>query len=342
MARRRIGEGARGMAMQRAWVMDAAGGLAGLRIADAPLPEPGPGEVRIAVHAVGLNRHDLGFIARDGWGDAWPRVPGTDVAGRIEALGPGVDGWRKGTLVMCLLDPRRGGGLADFALAPAAALAPVPRGVAATDAAALPSPCFAAFHAVERRLALRDGQAVVVFGASGGVGGFAVQFAAARRARVIAVHSGHAREQVLALGAREALDRDAGDVALAIRALTDGRGADAVIDVVGRAHATRALGLLRVDGAMACVAGLPALSGRPPMAGAVTIHEVSPAACHRAGDPARLRDLSVVGRAILRRVANGNLDPLLREVVAFDAVPAALARVASGAARGRIVVRLRA
>ena len=69
---------------------------------------------------------------------------------------------------------------------------------------------------------------------------------------------------------------------------------------------------------------------------------MSPAACHRAGDPARLRDLSVVGRAILRRVANGNLDPLLREGVAFDAVPAALARVASGAARGRIVVRLRA
>jgi len=308
------------MAMQRAWVMDAAGGIAGLRMAEALLPAPGPGEVRIAVHAAGLNRHDLRFMAQDHAGD----------------------GWRRGTLVMCLLDPRRGGGLADFALAPAAALAPVSRGVAATDAAALPSPCFAAFHAVERRLAPRDGQSVVVFGASGGVGGFAVQLAAARHARVIAVHSGHAREQVLALGAQEAIDRDAGDVAAAIRALTDGRGADAVVDVVGRAHATRALGLLGVDGAIACVAGLPALSGRRPMAGAITIHEVAPGASHRAGDPASLRDLSVVGRAVLRRVANGNLRPLLREVVSFDAVPSALARVAAGEARGRVVVRLKA
>ncbi|MFM8992235.1 MAG: zinc-binding dehydrogenase [Alphaproteobacteria bacterium] len=330
------------MAMQRAWVMDAAGGIAGLRMAEAPLPEPGPGEVRIAVHAAGLKRHDLRFMAQDHAGDGWPRVPGTDIAGRVDALGPGVEGWRKGTLVMCLLVPRRGGGLADFALAPAAALAPVPRGVAATDAAALPSPCFAAFHAVERRLALGDGQSVVVFGASGGVGGFAVQLAAARHARVIAVHSGHAREQVRALGAQEAPARDAGDVAAAIRALTDGRGADAVVDVVGRAHATRALGLLGVDGAMACLAGLPALAGRHPMVGAITIHEVAPGASHRAGDPARLRDLSVVGRAVLRRVANGNLRSLLREVVSFDAVPSALARVAAGEARGRVVVRLKA
>ncbi len=327
--------------MQRAWVMDQAGGIAGLRIAGAPLPEPGPGEVRIAVHAAGLNHHDLRFMSRDGAGDGWPRVPGTDIAGRIDALGPGVEGWRRGTMVMCLLDPRRGGGLADHAVAHAATIAPVPRGVDAVEAASLPSPGFAAFHAVERRLVPRDGQVVLVFGASGGVGGFAVQMAAARHARVIAVHSGHAREQVLALGAHEALDRDAGDVAATIDALTEGRGVDAIVDVVGRAHATRALSLLRPDGAMACVAGLPALSGRPAMAGAITLHEVAPAACHRVGDPARLRDLAIVGRAVLRRVANGNLRPLLREVVPFEAVPAALARVASGAARGRIVVRLR-
>jgi len=93
---------------------------------------------------------------------------------------------------------------------------------------------------------------------------------------------------------------------------------------------------------MACVAGLPALAGRHPMAGTITIHEVAPGASHRAGDPARLRDLSVVGRAVLRRVANGNLRSLLRKVVSFDAVPSALARVAAGEARGRIVARLKA
>jgi NADPH:quinone reductase-like Zn-dependent oxidoreductase len=328
-------------ARQTAWMVDRPGRIGDLRLADAPLPEPGPEEVRIAVHAVGLNRHDLRFIG--GAGDAaWPRIPGVDVVGRIEAAGGAVRGWRLGTRVMALLDPARGGGFADYAIAPALALTPVPRDVEDVAAAGLPSAAFAAFHAIERRLQPREGQSVLVFGASGGVGGFAVQFAASRRARVLAVHSGHARDHVLALGATEALDRTGDDIAAMVRALTDGRGVDAVLDVVGRAHATDCLALLRPEGALACVAGLPSLRGRDPLAAAMTLHEIAPAAVYRSTEPARLRDLAVVGRALLRRLANGNLRALTAEIVAFDAVPDALLRLAAGGIRGRIVARRRA
>jgi NADPH:quinone reductase-like Zn-dependent oxidoreductase len=243
---------------------------------------------------------------------------------------------------MGLLDPARGGGFADFATLPAIAAAPVPRGIDDAEAACLPGAAFAAFDAIERRLRPRDGESVLVFGASGAVGGFAVQLAAARHARVIGVHSGHARDHVLALGAAEAIDRGGIDVATMVGRLTDGRGVDAAIDVVGRAHAADCVRLLRPDGALACVAGLPSLRRRAAFAGALTLHEIAPGAAYRTGDPSRLRDLSVIGRGLLRRLANGNLRPLLAEVVDMDALPGALARLMAGGLRGRIVARRRA
>lgn len=330
---------------QLAWVIDRPGRIHDLRRAEAPLPEPGPDELRIVVHAVGLNHHDVRFLAGRDADAPWPRIPGIDVVGRIEAMGEAVRGWRTGTRVMGLLDPARGGGFADYAVMPAIAAVPVPRAIDDAAAAALPSAGFAAFHAIERRLQPRDGQSVLVFGASGGVGGFAVQLAAARRARVLAVHSGHARAHVLALGAAEAIDRtgaDGADVAALVRQLTDARGVDAALDVVGRAHAADCVGLLQPEGALACVAGLPGLRRRPALSGALTLHEIAPAAAYRTGDPARLRDLSVVGRALLRRLANGNLKPLVAEIVDFDALPQALARLMAGGLRGRIVARRRA
>ena len=323
---------------QGAWTIDRPGRIRDLRWREAPLPEPEAGEVRIAVHAVGLNHHDLRVLAGAG-AAPWPRIPGVDVVGRIEAIGEGVRGWRPGTRVMALLDPARCGGCAESVLAPALALAPVPRGIDDVAAAGLPSAAFAAFHAIERRLQPREGQSVIVFGASGGVGGFAVQLAAARGAHVLAVHSGHARDHVLGLGASEALDRRGGGIPDMVRALTDGRGADAILDVVGRAHAADCLALLRPEGAIACVAGLPSLRRREPLASALTLHEIAPAAAYRDTDPARLRDLAVVGRALLRRLANGNLRPLTAEIFAFDAMPEALLRLASGGARGKIVAR---
>lgn len=328
-------------ARQRAWVMDHGGGVRDLRLTEAPLPAPGPDEVRIAVSAVGLNPHDVRFLAGRGLTAPWPRVPGVDVVGRITALGDAVQGWRPGARVMCLLDPARGGGFADHVVAPALALTPLPRMIEDCEAACLPSAGFAAFQAIERRLQPREGQRVLIFGASGAVGGLAVQLAAARRATVFAVHSGHARGQVLELGASEALDRGADDVPTLVRALTDMIGVDAIVDVVGRAHATDSLALLRPEGAIACVAGLPSLDGRASLAGAATIHEIAPAAVYRDADPARLRDLSIIGRALLRRVANGNLRVPIREIVAFESIPEALARLMAGSVRGKIVARLR-
>lgn len=327
---------------QLAWTMDRPGRIQDLRLVEVPLPEPGPDELRIAVHAVALNRHDTAFLAGGGSDAPWPRIAGLDVVGRIEAMGEAVRGWRLGTRVMGMLDPARGGGFADFAVMPALVAAPVPRGIGDAEAAALSGAGIAAFHAIERRLQPRDGQSVLVFGAAGGVGGFAVQLAAARRARVLAVHSGHARDHVLALGAAEAIDRGGVDVATMVRALTDGRGVDAALDVVGRAHAADCVALLQPEGALACIAGLPRLRRRVPLASALTLHEISPGAAYRCGDAARLRDLSIVARALLRRVANGNIRPLVAEVAAFESLPAALARLMAGGLRGRVVVRRRA
>lgn len=328
-------------ARQRAWLIDRSGSLEDLHLADAPIPEPAPGEVRIEVHAVGLNPHDVRFLTAREAQSGWPRIPGIDIVGRIEAVAPDVKGWRRGTRVMCLLDPARGGGFADFVVAPALALAPVPTDVSDTDAAALPSAALAAYHAIELSLRLKPKQRLLVLGGGGAVGGYALQLAHARDLHVIATYSGHDRDYVIGLGAQEVIDWRTEDLQGLVRSLTAGLGVDGIVDVVGRTHATDMLALLRSDGAIACIAGLPSPSGRTPLHHAISLHEIAPAAAYRDGDPDRLRQLAKTGRTVLKLVANGNLRSLVTEVVTFDAIPATLKRLMAGEIRGKAVARLR-
>jgi len=323
----------------KAWLVDQPGPVSSLYLADAPLPEPGVGEVRVHVHAVGLNPIDYKLIA--GGHPAWryPQIPGVDVAGRIEALGPEVAGWRPGERVLFMADMASGGAFADFIVAPADLLARLPDHMTFEDAAALPCAGITAYHALHRRLRVHKGQVVLVWGASGGVGGFAVQLARIAGLCVIAAYSGHDRDYVLGLGAHEAVDRVNDDVAEILRALTDGRGVDAIVNPVGSERATLDLDLLAYGGGIACMAGLPDLGRLMPFRKAPSIHEVALGPAHDA--PADRHDLAVIGQELAKLVANGNIKPLVSEIVGFDALPQGLAQLEEGAIRGKAVVHLR-
>lgn len=323
-----------------AFLVDGPGPIRRLRRGEAPLPEPGPHDVRIEVHAAGINPIDWRWPARALADRHFPFIPGIDVAGRIEKLGRAVRNWRMGANVACLLDPGRGGAFADFVIAPAASVAAIPGRVGFVDAAALPCAGTAAAAAVAHLGAGRD-RTVLVFGGGGGVGGFAIQLAHLAGFRVIATYGGHERNYVERLGADEALDWRNDDVPRLVRALTDDKGVDAIVDTIGRKHVSAIAELLAPGGTLATVAGMPDLRWVQPFAHALSVHAVAPVTALRREGPAAGEPLAVALRGLLRKLANGNIRSLVSEIVPIADLPEALHDLAAGKGRGKTVVRLR-
>lgn len=204
---------------------------------DVDLPDPGEGEVRVRVHAASVNGFDLAVAAGMVQGmmeHRFPVVLGKDFAGAIDAVGPGADGYAVGDRVFGVVTkPFLGdGSFGEFVTVPVTVgLAKLPDSVSFTDGAALGLAGTAALDSVDAA-ELRPGQSVLIAGATGGVGSYAVQFAAQAGATVIATaHTGDGRDLVTRLGAAEVVDY-AGDVAAQVRA-SHPDGVDAVIHLAG-------------------------------------------------------------------------------------------------------------
>lgn len=197
------------------------GGPEVLHLIDVAAPEPGPGEVRVTVAASAFNAADNGMRA----GTlpipvALPHVPGYDVSGVVDAVGSGVDDLAVGDAVFGFLPMERDGGAAELVVAPADSLAPAPRSVPLVDSAALPSVALTAWQALHDEGGLTDGQRVLVVGAGGVVGKYAVALAKRAGAAVIATASPRSADDVRAAGADVVLDRTRVDD---LRDAVDGR-----------------------------------------------------------------------------------------------------------------------
>jgi NADPH:quinone reductase-like Zn-dependent oxidoreductase len=178
-------------------------------------PEPGSDGILIRVAAAGVNPADcllrsggLRFVARQ----KMPFVPGADVAGVVEAVGPGVTRFRAGDPVYAMLPNTAGGGYAEYAVATEGTVAVMPPGLAFEEAAGVPLASLTALQALRDEANLAAGNHVLVNGASGGIGTFAVQISHAMGARVTAVASGRSADLVSGLGADEFLDYTREDV----------------------------------------------------------------------------------------------------------------------------------
>ena len=150
-----------------------------------------------------------------------PHVPGLDVAGTVDALGDRVDTLAEGDAVIGFLPFGDDGATADYVLATATTLAPAPTSVPLAEAAALPLVGLTAWQALFEHAHLESGQRILVNGASGAVGGYAVQLAKSAGAHVIATASAHTREQVRRQGADEVVDHTVGEVSTAIHEPVD-------------------------------------------------------------------------------------------------------------------------
>lgn len=198
------------------------GGPEVLRYDDVPTPEPGVGQVRIRVAASAYNAADNGM--RAGFLPIpvlLPHVPGYDVSGTVDALGTGVDGLAIGDAVVGFLPMERDGGAAEYVVAPADALVPAPTSIPLADAAALPSVALTARQALFDDGGLRSGQRVLVVGAGGVVGKYAVRLASRAGAHVIATASPRSADAVRAAGADQVVDHTTTDLLDAVHGQVD-------------------------------------------------------------------------------------------------------------------------
>jgi putative PIG3 family NAD(P)H quinone oxidoreductase len=214
---------------------------------ERPDPVPGPGEVLIRVAAAGVNRPDL--MQRSG---AYPPppgasdVPGLEVAGTVAACGPDVTTWRTGDPVCALVT---GGGYATACVAPAPQCLPVPAGLDMVSAAAMPETFFTVWSNLFDRGRLRAGESALIHGGSSGIGTTAIQLASARGVRVFATAGSDEKCRACErLGAAHAVNYRSADFVADIRRLTDDRGVDLVLDMVGGAYVPRNLSVLATDG----------------------------------------------------------------------------------------------
>jgi len=223
------------------------GGPEVLVVKEGPAPVPGSGEVLIRVHAAGINRPDI--MQREGKypppGGASP-ILGLEVAGEVSAIGTGVSGWSVGERVCALTN---GGGYAEFVTAPSGQCLPLPSGLPTDEAAALPETFFTVWTNVFDRASLEEGQTFLVHGGSGGIGTTAIQMAKNRGARVFATAG--TEEKCTAcrrLGAEIAVNYREKDFVPVLKEVTDGRGVDVILDMIGGDYVGRNLDLAATEG----------------------------------------------------------------------------------------------
>jgi NADPH2:quinone reductase len=219
------------------------------------IPVPRDGEVLIRVAAAGVNRPDV--MQREGRYPLPPGVsdlPGLEVAGTVAAVGAGVTGWHVGDAV-CALTP--GGGYAGYCTTPAPQCLPVPDGLSMVEAAALPETCFTVWINVFERGALAAGETLLVQGGASGIGTTAIQMAKALGHRVFVTAGTDEKCRACeALGAERGINYRTEDFVAVVKAATDGKGVDVILDMVGGDYVPREIDALAVDGRLSLIAFL--------------------------------------------------------------------------------------
>lgn len=314
------------------------GGPDKLRLADVPIPEPGRGAVRIRVAAAGVNFPDALIIQKKYQiQPPLPFVPGTEVAGTIDAVGEGVSRFSVGDVVVAFVGI---GGFAQYVCAEEANVARLPPGVDVAVAAAFTLTYATSQHALISRGRLRSGETLVVLGAGGGVGLAAVELGKLAGARVIACASCAEKLEAARLaGADELLNYSTTDLRDGLRAMTDGRGADVIYDPVGGPYTSAALRMLAWRGRLLLIGFAGGEIPQIP-ANLLLLREAEAVGVYW-GEFAK-RDPAANGRLLAELfgwLAQGRLRPLVSKQYALADTGRALADLLARRVVGKVVIR---
>ena len=323
----------------RAVVCNGAGGPDVLEVTQVAEPLPAADEVLVDVAAAGVNRADL--LQRQGH---YPPPPGAspvlglECAGVVSAVGSDVDPWRVGDRVCALL---AGGGYAERVAVPAGSVAPVPSGLDLITAAALPEAAATVWSNVFMLAGLQPGETLLVHGGAGGIGTMAIQLGAALGARVLATAGSAAKLAVCAeLGAEVGINYREQDFVEVVREVTEGAGADVVLDIMGAAYLPRNVAALAVAGRLVVIGlqgGAKAhldLGALLRKRGAVLATSLRP---RPPGEKAAI--MSGVVEHVWPLVADGTVRPIVHATYALDQVRDAHRALEDGTHVGKVLLR---
>lgn len=327
----------------RAIVQDRFGDSDVLELRELPRPVPGEGEVLVHVHAAGVDRGTwhvmagLPLIARPMFGLRRPRnpTPGRDIAGVVEAVGPGVTGSADASAGVAVGDEVYGtadGAYAEWVVATPGRLAAKPANLTFEQAAAVPVSALTALQAVRDQAEVRPGQSVLIVGASGGVGSFAVQIAKAFGAEVTGVASTAKLDLIRALGADHVIDYTVEELP------TDGRY-DAIIDIGGHRSLRSLRRALAPKGTLVIVGSETGDRFTGGIGRSIRAALWSPLVGQRLKmfvSPERAVDLD----ALRELIEAGQVTPSIERTWPLAETAAAVDHVAAGRTRGKVVVTI--
>ncbi len=304
------------------------------------MPRAGPGEILLRVRAAGLNRGELivGSVMHGGA----QKLGGTEAAGEVHAVGPGVTTARPGDRIMGRVLGHGRGSFAEFAIMDASEATPVPNGMPWEEAASIPVAFLVAYDALFPYGRLRRDDWLLVTGVSSGAGVACLQSGKAVGARVIGTSGSEGKlGRLAAIGLDSGVATRAGDFAERVRALTGGRGADVAVNCVGGSMFGACLQSLAFGGRLATVGYVDGvMDARIDLqlqhANRLVLYGVSNSRLDADGRGASVRGFA---RDLLPAFSDGRVKPVIDRVYAFDDLPAAKARMESNQQVGKIVVR---
>ncbi|RCK51597.1 NAD(P)H-quinone oxidoreductase [Thalassospira profundimaris] len=311
-----------------------------LTLETAPCPTPGKGEVLVKVAAAGVNRPDLMQVAGmypppPGASD----IPGLELAGHIVACGEDCNGLEPGMAVCGLV---AGGAYAEYVLVPAPQCLPVPKGLSLIEAACLPETFFTVWHNVFDKAALKEGEVLLVHGGTSGIGTTAIQMAKALGATVIATAGSADKCQAcLDLGADHAINYREQDFVEVVKDVTNGKGANVILDMVAGDYVGRNFKCAAPDGRIAVIAFLggpkantnflPLLTKRLTLTGSTL--RAQPVAAKGA-------IAQSLHKTIWPLIEEGKIKPVIYREVAFDDAQSAHDILKQGDHIGKVVMKM--
>ena len=313
------------------------GGPELLQLRDVELPEPGPRQVRVRVHAAGVNFPDVLIIQKKyQMQPPLPFTPGAEVAGVVEAVGSEVTTLKVGAIVAAVCGI---GGFAQDCIVEAAQCMPLPPGTPMDLAASFGLAYGTSWHAVRDRAALQPGETLLVLGAAGGVGLAAVEIGKAIGARVIAAASDEAKLAICKEhGADEVINYEDDDLRAALKALTDGKGPDVIFDPVGGKFAEAAFRSIAWRGRYLVIgfaAGeVPSLPLNLPLLKGASIVGVFWGEFAKREPAANARGML----ELVRWMGEGKIKPRISKHYALSEAPQALMDMAARRVVGKVVV----
>ncbi len=324
--------------IMRAIVATRPGGPEVLELQARPRPNPSAGEILVKVEAAGVNRPDV--LQRQGRYQPPPGASaglGLVVAGVVIALGRGASRHALGARVAALVP---GGGYAAYCVAHESNALPIPPGLSAGEAAAIPETYFTVWTNVFERGALKAGETLLVHGGSSGIGTTAIQLAKAFGARVVATAGSDEKVRAcVALGADLAINYRTEDFVLATLAATDGKGADVILDMVGGDYVARNHAAAALDGRIVQIAFLRGQKAE------IDLHVVMAKRLYHTGSTLRPRsaaEKAVIAEALHAKVwpllAKGRCKPVVDSVFPLTEAAAAHRRIENPAHVGKIVL----